>query len=65
MLTAICIHCNRNITYQQGDNGVWYEETKDVQLGAQYCWMDPVNGSKLHQPNTDTIRDNSSIASAV
>lgn len=57
MLKAQCKHCQRPITYQQGDNGIWYEETPEVQIAAQYCWIDPVGGSQLHQPDPDTITD--------
>jgi hypothetical protein len=57
MLKAKCKHCQRDITYRQGDNGVWHEPTVSVQLGSQYCWMDPTHGSQLHQPDQDTIQD--------
>jgi hypothetical protein len=56
MLKAICKHCQRPIEYEQGNNGVWYEPTPEVQLGAQYCYMDPIAGSQLHEPNMDTIK---------
>lgn len=57
MLKAKCTHCNRVITYEQGDNGLWHEETGEVQLRTQYCWMDMQHGSQLHAPNPDTIQD--------
>lgn len=57
LLLATCKNCKRPITYSQGDNGLWFEKTHDVQLGAQYCWMDPQHGSQLHEPNPDTIKE--------
>lgn len=57
MLNATCKHCKLPISYRQGDNGLWYEVTSEPQLGVQYCWMDPARGSRRHEPDPDTIRD--------
>lgn len=57
MLKSKCKHCHREITYQQGDNGVWYEAVKTGEVLSQYCWVDMEHGSQLHQPDTDTIVD--------
>jgi len=43
--TSTCKHCGRKIRHLAGD--LWIDDTETHE---QYCMMDPVHGSRLHQP---------------
>jgi hypothetical protein len=41
----VCRHCNKEITQINGR--MWCGGSK---MFSQYCWVDPVEGSQLHEP---------------
>ena len=41
-----CIHCGKEVTTDS--QGAVRELAPDVAV-SQYCWMDPVHGSQLHE----------------
>lgn len=47
MTTSKCKHCGKHIT-QVGD--LWKDASSVI---PQYCWVDEVAGSKLHQPTIE------------
>lgn len=44
-----CIHCGKEVFLDS--EGVAREKLTDEGIG-QYCWMDPVHGSQLHELQT-------------
>lgn len=45
LIESVCTHCKAEI--KKLGNGLWLNAKHDL---AQYCWVDPVHGSKLHEP---------------
>lgn len=48
---SICVHCKKNITHVSGR--MWNSE--DESIIPQYCWIDPVEGSRLHEPPSGVL----------
>ncbi len=48
---SICKHCNASIKHDPNDPRhnpeLWYDTGMTCN---QYCWIDPVEGSQLHEP---------------
>lgn len=40
-----CKHCEQKLVHMNGS--LWFGETD---IAPQYCWIDPLHGSKLHAP---------------
>lgn len=57
MIKSICIHCQKNIENLDGSN-LWYA---DSEITPQYCFIDPVNGSRLHEPPPGVLTVKSNV----
>lgn len=44
-MVTTCKHCGQPITHIAGR--LWHNESKVL---PQYCWVNPVGGSRMHQP---------------
>lgn len=44
----ICKHCGRKIV--RNVKGLWLDDKESL---SQYCWVDPVQGSQLHEPSLE------------
>lgn len=58
METGKCKHCGVSISFRTGKWSGKMWRTDDPSLAGspllQYCWVDPVGGSQLHEPVGDT-----------
>jgi hypothetical protein len=52
--TSHCVFCGRFI--EQTDGTHWYDSIHKVL--PQYCWIDPMLGSRLHEPDPNYTKTN-------
>lgn len=53
-IQSTCKHCNTGIVFKP-TTGLWHAPEKTQGI-SQYCWIDSVKGSQLHQPQSEAYR---------
>lgn len=53
MAENVCKHCGVTILSGRTISSrgeVWFEKLEGSRTSSQYCWIDPILGSQLHEP---------------
>lgn len=60
---ALCIHCKKEIT-RDNVHEQWKDPSASADVG-QYCWIDPVLGSQLHETSVLSTKSLNSVEGLV
>lgn len=53
--TSVCVHCSKHVLQFLGDKK-WHQE-HGLPGVTQYCWIDELQGSQLHEPRLGAVRE--------